>query len=108
MVAGARLVAAIRLPPTASARLRNTVVVATIWMRSRAKPGDIKPTQAAIRAKRQITDLEPRRSRPRRGAAMVSLTLGGARHPDALRHQAVDVLLGLGNGANTAIHRHAG
>ena len=54
--AGTRLTAATRSPPTASVRLRKSVVVVTTWMRSCANPGDAKANQAAMRAKRNTMD----------------------------------------------------
>src|ERR1043166_4785436 len=103
MLAGARLIAATRSPPTASVRLRKSVVVVTTWMRSCASPGDARTIQAATRPRRKTMALAtPLRTRP--GCS----TLAGAGNPDALRHQAMDILLGFGNRPDPAIHRHAG
>ena len=52
MFGGTRLTAATRSPPTASVRLRRSVVVVTIWMRSCARPGDADASQAAMSAQR--------------------------------------------------------
>ena len=61
MFAGTRLTAATRSPPTASVRLRRSVVVVTTWMRSWAYPGDAKAKQAAMRAKRNAMGYEIRK-----------------------------------------------
>src|SRR6185295_15737517 len=105
MLAGARLMAETRSPPTASVRLRRSVVVVTTWMRSCADPGDARLIQAATRPSHKTMALAtPVRTRPCRCWS----TLAGAGNPDALRHQAMDILLASGNRADPAIHRHAG
>src|SRR3954465_10092398 len=105
MLAGTRLMAATRSPPTASVRLRRSVVVVTTWMRSCASPGEARPIQTATRpAHKTMALAAPVRTRPCRCWS----TLAGAGNPDALRHQAMDILLGVGNRADAAVHRHAG
>src|ERR1051326_9026426 len=105
MPAGTRLTASTGSPPPASARLRKSVVVVTPWMRCCANPGDSKPSQMAMTARRSTIH----NNEGPRGAALpcVSLTLA-AGDPDALRHHAMDVLLGVGDGPDAAIHRDAG
>ena len=56
MVGGTRLTAAIRSPPTASVRLRKSVVVVTIWIRSCANPDDASASHAAMSAPRNAID----------------------------------------------------
>jgi hypothetical protein len=53
MAAGTRLIASTRSPPTASTRLRKSVVVVTIWMRPCASADGARTehTQATIAAK---------------------------------------------------------
>src|SRR4051794_33114349 len=105
MLGGTRLVAATSSPPTASVRLRKSVVVVTIWIRFRARPGDARPMQAATRTTRKTTALTaPLRPRP----CHCWSPLAGAGNPDALRHHAMDILLALGNRPDPAIHRHTG
>src|SRR5436305_8753146 len=106
MLAGARLTAATRSPPTASVRLRKSVVVVTTSIRSCASPGVAKPMQAATSAARNIIGRTPPvRIRLRRDC---SSTLAGAGNPDVFWHQTMDILLAVGNRSDPAIHRHAG
>src|SRR6185295_14287784 len=90
MLGGTRLTAATRWPPTASVRLRRSVVVVTTGMRSCANAGDASARNAPMSAPRN------------------TLMAASALDPDALRHQAMDVLLAVGHRADAAVHRHAG
>src|SRR4029077_12227600 len=112
MFGGTRLTAATRSPPTASVRLRRSVVVVTTWTRSCAIPGEARTHSAIMKAKRNAIDLgmdlgKERAAKPR-PFPRLQLALAGAGHPDALRHDAVDIFLRIGDGANPAIHRHTG
>ena len=92
-----------RSPPTASVRLRRSVVVVTTWMRSCAHAGRGRARTRQVRAERKTMDLQ--KEGPRSGPPC---SLPCRRDPDALRHQAMDILLGIGDRADPAIHRHAG
>src|SRR5262249_2499500 len=106
MLGGTRLIATILSPPTASARLRRSVVVVSTWRRSCANPGEARIPSATTKAKRNAMTSES--ERPRSCGPFVLLALAGAGDPDALRHHAMDILLGVGDRADAAIHRHAG
>src|SRR4051812_3322800 len=107
MLAGTRLTATMRSPPTASVRLRKSVVVVTTWRRCCANAGDSNASRAARTAKRNTMDgLEMRKGS--REAALPCFPLTLTPNPDALRHQAMDILLGVRHCPDPAIHRHAG
>ena len=53
-------------------------------------------------------DLGKERAAKPRPFPRLQLALAGAGHPDALRHDAMDIFLRIGDGANPAIHRHTG
>src|SRR3954468_15130983 len=105
MVAGARLNAATRSPPTASAKLRKSVVVVTTWMRSCATAGSAEASHVAMTANRNTEGMKKERT-TRVGPSMSCRLPPG--DPDALRHQAMDILLRVGDRPDPAIHRHAG
>src|SRR3979409_2156324 len=103
MVAGAMLVTLTRSPPTAStSALRSVVVVTTASPSSAATPQVRAATSA--KATTQRIDVEARR------AAQPAGSSGGNRLrllPQALRHQAMHILLGRRDRADAAIHRDA-
>src|ERR1041384_1024905 len=101
MFGDTRLIAVTRSPPTASVRLRRSVVVVTTAMRSCANAGGASAStaNAAIRSPHERSDM--RATKPPSPPSALG-------DPDALRHHAMDVLLGLGDRAHAAVHRHAG
>src|SRR5262249_53672688 len=90
-----------RSPATARARLARSPVVASM---RRGSARAVRATENAARrtatAKRARDGPRALRSRRSRRSALAN--------EDALRKQAVHVLLGIGDGADTAIHRDAG
>ena len=52
-----------RSPPTASVRLRRSVVVVTTWMRSCANPGEARLSQRTVKARRNCMRLAMRKGR---------------------------------------------
>src|SRR4051794_13381150 len=68
MFGGTRLTTATRSPPTASVRLRRSVVVVTTWMRSCANPG---VTQSVVQSAAQANHAA---TRAKRNASAVDLT----------------------------------
>src|SRR5437763_12161821 len=109
MLAGTRLATAIRSPPTASVRLRRSVVVATTWMRSCANPGEARLSQRTVKARRNCMRLAMRKGRAMRPSLSdLLLAAAGARDPNALRDEAMHILLGIRDRPDPASHRHAG
>src|SRR5215469_8526419 len=101
---GTRLVAAMRSPPTASAKLRRSLVVVMTAIGSCAQAGY---ASSKLRAASSAAAPAPVRDTP--GAAFsLALADPGALGPDALGHEAVHILFGIGDCTNPAIHRHAG
>src|SRR5262245_24120226 len=93
-----------RSPVTACARLARSLVVAT----TRMLPAAAGCTMSDKPSRHTRTSMMRGLHRPRVRFAIARVLRSPFRNEDALREQAVHVLLGVGDRADPAIHRDAG
>src|SRR5262249_47676665 len=85
-------------------RLARSLVVATMW--NVAAVAVCAAAGAAMEPARTDSASQPSAARAELRLRVSAPSASG--NEDALRHDAVDILLGVGNRADAAIHRHAG